>query len=169
MSRRLFAVIWIKYLNFRVGTRNNFSKLKTFTKRQIWDKKNSYIGPSIWNSFPDSIKKENSLNTFKTQWQKTLFYLNNHITCVCEYVYLICICLYICGSVYIYTYEYILLLLFLSPIHSQGLFSFIYFSHFHGNFRNNNENKALLHLLCYLSHCSFINICSNISILTFEF
>ena len=108
MSRRLFAVIWIKYLNFRVGTRNNFSKLKTFTKRQIWDKKNSYIGPSIWNSFPDSIKKENSLNTFKTQWQKTSFYLNNHITCVCEYVYLyLYMFVYLWFCVYIYIWIYI--------------------------------------------------------------
>ena len=31
----------------------------------------SYIGPSLWNSLPDSIKKANSLNTFK-QFQKAL-------------------------------------------------------------------------------------------------
>ena len=46
------------------GTRNNFSKLKNpFRKTNVGQKTISYIGPSIWNSSPDSIKRANSLNT----------------------------------------------------------------------------------------------------------
>ena len=50
----------------RIGARNNFSKLKnSFHKTNMGQKAISFIGPSIWNSLPDSIKKANSLNTFK--------------------------------------------------------------------------------------------------------
>ena len=49
-----------------IGTRNNFSKLKNpFCKTNMGQKVISYIGPSFWNSLPDSIKRTNSLNTFK--------------------------------------------------------------------------------------------------------
>ena len=49
----------------RIGTRNNFSKLKnTFHKTNIRQKAISYIGLSIWNRLPDSIKLAISLNTF---------------------------------------------------------------------------------------------------------
>ena len=49
-----------------IGTRNNFSKLKNhFRETNMGQKAISYIGPSIWNSLPDSIKTVNSLNTFK--------------------------------------------------------------------------------------------------------
>ena len=41
----------------RIGTRNNFSKLKdAFCKSNIGQKTISYIGPSIWSSLPDTIK-----------------------------------------------------------------------------------------------------------------
>ena len=33
-------------------------------------KKHFYIGPSIWNSLPDSSKNANSLNTFKHNVKK---------------------------------------------------------------------------------------------------
>ena len=50
----------------RIDTRNSFSKLKNlFCKTNMGQKTISYIGPSIWNSLPDSIEKANSLNTFK--------------------------------------------------------------------------------------------------------
>ena len=50
----------------RIGTRNNFSKLKNpFRKTNMGQKAISHIGPSIWNSFHDSVKRTNSLNNFK--------------------------------------------------------------------------------------------------------
>ena len=55
----------------RTGTRNNFAKLKNpFCKTNTGQKTISYIGPSIWNNLPDSIKKANSLNTFKHNIRK---------------------------------------------------------------------------------------------------
>ena len=61
------------YLNeiFELGTRNNFFKLKNpFCKTNIGQKIISKIDSSIWNSLPDSIKKANSLNTFKRNVKK---------------------------------------------------------------------------------------------------
>ena len=47
----------------------------------------SYIGPSLWNSLPDSIKKANSLNTFKHNFKKHCK-LNN------KFVYMhMCMCI----------------------------------------------------------------------------
>ena len=47
--------------NCRIGTRNNFSKFKnSFRKTNMGQKTISYIGPSIWNSLSESIKKANS-------------------------------------------------------------------------------------------------------------
>ena len=56
----------------RIGTRNNFYKLKKnpFRKTNMGQKTISYIGPSIWNSLPDAIKKASSLNTFKHNVKK---------------------------------------------------------------------------------------------------
>ena len=46
----------------RIGTRNNFSKLKNpFCKTNMGQKTNSYIDPSVWNSLPDSIEEANTL------------------------------------------------------------------------------------------------------------
>ena len=54
-----------------IGTRNNFSKLKNcFRKTNIGQKSISCIGPSIWNCLPDSVKRGNSLNTFKHNVKK---------------------------------------------------------------------------------------------------
>ena len=50
----------------RISTGSNFSKLKnTFRKTNMGQKTISYIGLSIWNSLPGSIRTANSLNTFK--------------------------------------------------------------------------------------------------------
>ena len=47
----------------------------------------SYIGPSLWNSLPDSIKKANSLNTLKHNFKKHCE-LNN------KFVYMhMCMCI----------------------------------------------------------------------------
>ena len=55
----------------KIGTKNNFSKLKNpFCKTNMGQKVISYIGPSIWNSLPDPIKRANSLNTFKHNIKK---------------------------------------------------------------------------------------------------
>ena len=54
-----------------ISTRNNVSKLKNpFRKTNMGQKAISYIGPSIWNSLPDSIKRAHSLNTFKHSVKK---------------------------------------------------------------------------------------------------
>ena len=46
----------------RIGTRNNFSKLKNpFCKTNMGQKTNSYIDPSVWNSLPDAIEEANTL------------------------------------------------------------------------------------------------------------
>ena len=50
----------------RIDTRKNFSKLKNrFRKTNMGQKAISYIGPTICNGLPDSIKKTNDLKTFK--------------------------------------------------------------------------------------------------------
>ena len=41
-----------------------------FRKTSMGQKAISYIGPFIWNSLPDSIKRVNSLNTFKHNVKK---------------------------------------------------------------------------------------------------
>ena len=55
----------------RIGTRSHFSKLKnSFRKTNTGRKTIYYIGPSIWNSLPDSLKQMNNLNTFKHNVKK---------------------------------------------------------------------------------------------------
>ena len=52
--------------NCRIDTRNSFAKLKhPFRKTNRGQKTLSYIGPSLWNNPPGTIKKANHLNTFK--------------------------------------------------------------------------------------------------------
>ena len=50
----------------RIDTRNKFAKLKIpFCKTNMRQKAISFVGPSLWNSLPESIKKTAKLNTFK--------------------------------------------------------------------------------------------------------
>ena len=50
----------------RIDTRNKFAKLKIpFRKTNMGQKAISFIGPSLWNSLPELIKKTDNLNTFK--------------------------------------------------------------------------------------------------------
>ena len=50
----------------RIDTRNSFSKLNhPFRKTNTGQKTLSYIGSSLWNNLPETIKKTNNLNTFK--------------------------------------------------------------------------------------------------------
>ena len=49
----------------RIGTRNSFPKLKKHLNEKHGTKTISCISHSIWNSFPHSVKKANSLNTSK--------------------------------------------------------------------------------------------------------
>ena len=50
----------------RTDTINKFAKLKIpFRKTNIGQKAFSFIGPSLWNSLPELIKKTDNLNTFK--------------------------------------------------------------------------------------------------------
>ena len=42
----------------RIDTRNKFAKLKTpFRKTNMGQKAISFVGPSLWNSLPELIKK----------------------------------------------------------------------------------------------------------------
>ena len=91
-----------------IGTRKNFSKLKNpFCETNMGQKAISYIGPSIWNSLPDSIKRANSLNTFKHNVKKHyLTWITHNVfmwICVSVFVY-VCMSVGVC----IYTYAYIL-------------------------------------------------------------
>ena len=50
----------------RIDTRNKFAKLKiSFRKTNMGQKAISFVGPSLWNSLPELIKKTDNLNTFK--------------------------------------------------------------------------------------------------------
>ena len=50
----------------RIDTRNKFSKLKIpFRKTNMGQKAFSFVGPSLWNSLPELIKKTDNSNTFK--------------------------------------------------------------------------------------------------------
>ena len=58
----------------RIGSRNNFSKLKNLFCKSIYFEFGkitiSCIGPSLWNSLSDSIKKVHGLNNFKHNVKK---------------------------------------------------------------------------------------------------
>ena len=54
----------------RISSRNNYAKLKVpFRKTTMGQKSLSYIGPSVWNKLPSSMKR-NSLNKFKHDVKK---------------------------------------------------------------------------------------------------
>ena len=51
---------------YRIDTRNKFSKLEVpFCKTYMGQKAISFVGPSLWNSLLELIKKTDNLNTFK--------------------------------------------------------------------------------------------------------
>ena len=51
----------------RIGTRNNFAKLKhPFRKTTMGQKCLSYIGPSVWNNLPERIKKNKQFKHIQT-------------------------------------------------------------------------------------------------------
>ena len=55
----------------RISSRNNYAKLKVpFCKTTMGQKSPSYIGPSVWNKLPSSMKKNISLNKFKYDVKK---------------------------------------------------------------------------------------------------
>ena len=55
----------------RISSRNNYAKLKVpFCKTTMGQKSPSYIGPSVWNKLPSSMKKNISLNKFKHDVKK---------------------------------------------------------------------------------------------------
>ena len=54
----------------RISSRNDYAKLKVpFRKTTMGQKSRSYIGPSVWNKLPNSMKR-NSLNKFKHDVKK---------------------------------------------------------------------------------------------------
>ena len=51
----------------RIETRKNFAKLR---QTNMGQKTISYFGLSLWNAWPDSIKKASSLNNLKHNVKK---------------------------------------------------------------------------------------------------
>ena len=102
MSQTLFLIIGMKFLNlFHIVEQ---AQEKFFLQnKHMGQKTMSCIGPSIWKSLSDWIKKANSLNTsnhnakkhYQT-WITHNVYYWIHI-CVCFYIYL-----YVDGCVYMY-------------------------------------------------------------------
>ena len=55
----------------RISSRNNYAKLKvSFRKATMGQKSLSYIGHSVWNKLPNSLKRNMSLNKFKHDMKK---------------------------------------------------------------------------------------------------
>ena len=119
--------------------------LNSFRKTNMGQKTVSYIGPSTWNTVLDSIKKVNSLNTFKHNVK------NHHLTWIINNLYMwIRVSIFVYGYVYIYIRKYISV----SSFNLSIFFSlFILFSHFVSDSRDRNEIQAFLPILCYPSHC----------------
>ena len=56
------------------NTRNSYLKLQQpFRKTTIGQKSLSFIGPSIWNKLPESLKKTKNVNTFKHNFKQHYF------------------------------------------------------------------------------------------------
>ena len=56
---------------YRIESRSNFAKLKVpFQKTNMEQKRLPYIGPSLWNNLPKSVKKSTVLNCFKHNLKK---------------------------------------------------------------------------------------------------
>ena len=55
----------------RISSRNSYAKLKVpFRKTTIGQESVSYIGPSVWNKLPSSMKRNISLSKFKYNVEK---------------------------------------------------------------------------------------------------
>ena len=64
----------------RIESRSSFARLKVpFWKTNMLQKGLSYIGPSLWNNLPRSMKKATILNTFKHNLKKQ--YLSHLAEC----------------------------------------------------------------------------------------
>ena len=65
----------------RIDTRNNFPKPKIpFRKTNTGQKAFSFVGPSLWNSLPELIKKTDNLNTFNSLTTVCFFFFFNNFT-----------------------------------------------------------------------------------------
>ena len=96
----------------RIESRCNFPKLKiSFRKTNMGQKGLSYIGPSLWNNLPKSMKKRTVLNAFK----HNMIIIGIYLSSVPIYIF---ICLFIClfylfidSSIYLLTYVFSLSLI----------------------------------------------------------
>ena len=116
----------------------------------------SYIGLSIWNSLPDSIKKVNNLNTVK---KYCLTWITDNVFMWIRVSVFICVCMSV-GVCNIYD------CVFLWIIYFHVFFSsFTFYSHYCSDLRYHNKNKTFLPVLCYPSY----NLCySCLSAVTFQ-
>ena len=73
-------ITWNKSLNMlhkiyiqEINSRNNYARLKVpFRKTTIGQKSLTYIGPSVWNKLPNSMKRNISLNKFKHSMKRNI-------------------------------------------------------------------------------------------------
>ena len=96
----------------RIDTRNKFAKLKIpFRKTNMGQKAISFVGPSLWNSLPELIKKTDNVNTFKHNVKNyCLNWINNELmkwVSHCYYFMDLAILTYI--HIYFLYFEYIFL------------------------------------------------------------
>ena len=82
------------------NTRNSFAKLKhPFRKANTGQKTLSYIGPSLWNNLPETMKKKKKKKRFKyfqTKCKKFLFKPVNRYYCHNDYLGLLSYYHYYC-------------------------------------------------------------------------
>ena len=120
-----------------------------FCKTNVGQKAISYIVPSIWNSWPDSIKRANILNTFKHNVKNHYLFWITHDMFMCMFICIsiwlyvrVCVCIYICIYISVFSFELFILKFF--------MIFFVYtFLSFFSNLRDHSGNKALLPVLCY--------------------
>ena len=63
--------ISLNKFKYRISSRNNYARLKVpLRKTTMGQKSLSYIGPSVWNKLPSSIKRNISLNKFRQDVKK---------------------------------------------------------------------------------------------------
>ena len=56
-----------------ISLRNNLKLKRPFQNTNNDQKALSFIGPSLWNQIPETLKKTNNLNTFKHNLKKHFF------------------------------------------------------------------------------------------------
>ena len=146
----------------KIRTGNNFCKLKNpFRNTNMGQEAIFYIGPSIWKSLLESVKKIDSLNTFKHNVKKQyLIWITHNVyiwKCVSVFAY---VCMPV--SVRIYTYGYKLVCFPLTYPFSC-FFSFIFSLIFVLTWKTTMKTRCFARfVLSKLTHCKFYSYLSAV-------